>query len=95
MIYELLSEGKENKITTRELMSITGLSEREIVARVRKERGDKKMIMSTKVDGGGYFRPSTLEEMQIYYRQMRKSALSTLAIITAVRHEIKSRGGQV
>lgn len=96
MIYELLGDGFENKVTTPELMDRLGLSRREVIAQVQRERNKEgKIILSTKADGGGYYRPSSVEEMQIFYRGMRKEALSRLHILTSVRRKIKEKGGEV
>ena len=72
MIYELLSTGRENARTARDLAKLTGLDRRGVSHLVERERRAGKPICAT-CDGNtpGYFIPADRDEMQEYCDSLR------------------------
>lgn len=68
-IYKLLkanhATGEEKAMRTAEIMAITGMTKREIVRAVQRER-EKHFICSTTANGGGYYRPAHVSEIEHY-----------------------------
>lgn len=83
MIHKLLKKygarGRQNAMTTKQLMHLTGLSKREVTKAVERERR-KHFICSRMTDGGGYYRPATTTEIMAYIdsqeKRIEKHALS-------------------
>ena len=75
MIYQLLKKygarGRQNAMTTKQLMRLTGLSQREITKAVERERL-KHFICSQMTNGGGYYRPATTAEVLGYLNSQEK-----------------------
>ena len=75
MIYQLLKKhgarGRQNAMTTKQLMHLTGLSQREITKAVERERL-KHFICSQMTNGGGYYRPATTAEVLAYINSQEK-----------------------
>jgi len=76
MISEYLCKGQENAITLANLARITGLSEREIRKRISDARANGEVILSTTEITGGYYLPSTKEEVQRFVNAMTKRGRS-------------------
>lgn len=72
MIFELLSTGRENARTARDLANITGLPRRGISLLVERERRAGKPICAT-CDGNmpGYYIPADRNDMQQYCDSLR------------------------
>lgn len=72
MIYELLSTGRENARTARDLAKLTGLDRRGISHLVERERRAGRPICAT-CDGNtpGYYIAADREEMQSYCDSLR------------------------
>lgn len=72
MIFELLSTGRENARTARELAQMTGTDRRAVSLIVERERRAGKPICAT-CDGNapGYFIPADRDEMQDYCDSLR------------------------
>lgn len=66
-IYKLLKEhnakSEQRAIKTKEIMAITGMSQREVTKAVQHER-EKHFICSTMRNGGGYYRPASRADIQ-------------------------------
>ena len=65
------------------------------------DRTVKKMILTARLNGEiiascetGYFIPSTVEELETFYRTQRKRALTTLTSLKAVRAKLKAVKGE-
>ena len=67
MIYELLTEGRENARTARDLANLTGLDRRAVSLLVERERRAGRPICAT-CEGNtpGYYIAADREEMQRY-----------------------------
>lgn len=62
-IRELIPCGRQNRISTRDLMRMTGItSERKLREEIRKARANGAIIVSHKYEGG-YYRPEMYEEL--------------------------------
>lgn len=85
-IYDLLPTGENNAISRRELMSITGYTDRQLRRQIAAERRAGALILSS-VDGtrGGYFKPTegNSSEIKRYIASMASHAKNTL--ITAMK----------
>lgn len=75
MIYQLLKKygarGRQNAMTTKQLMRLTGLSRRKVTLAVERERR-KHFICSQMTNGGGYYRPATTAEVLDYIKAQEK-----------------------
>lgn len=81
-IYKLLKEhnakGEQRAIKTKEIMAITGMSQREVTKAVQRER-EKHFICATMRNGGGYYRPAHVSEIE-HYRNSQEKRIAMHAI---------------
>lgn len=76
-IESLLPVGKENAVTTQELVKITGCgSARELQQHIAYEREHGAIICSG--SGRGYWKPKNRQEIQQFVKTMNARALNTL-----------------
>ena len=75
------------RISMKGLSMLTGYDERKVRSLVLAARISGELIGS---DTRGYFIPSSVEELEAFYRAARKRALSTLSSLKAVRLKIKA-----
>lgn len=93
VIASLLPVGKENAISTKELVRIAGCSSsRELQQRIAEERRAGAIICSSTT--GGYFIPANREEMQEFYMVLKNRAKNTLRVLKSVRRALKVPEGQ-
>lgn len=71
-ISDLLHPGAENAIPRRDLMSLTGLSDRELRLKIEAERRQGTPILSDCI--GGYFLPGDQSELDRCVRSLRRRA---------------------
>ena len=90
-IYDLLKYGKKNRMTTLELLEITGTDERTLRGMVRRERIAGKLIAATKEHGGGYYIPDGPEEIQEFLDTMGKEARSIFYMMKSAREALKEQ----
>lgn len=88
-IYKLLKAnhaiGEERAMRTAEIMAITGMTKREIVRAVQRER-EKHFICSTMRNGGGYYRPAHISEIEKYKNgQEKRIAMHAISLQLARR----------
>ena len=95
MIEELLNKGHENKVTKTNLLSVLGMSERELVKQIHNERKAGALILSTTTDGGGYFLPANDAELKAYIKSMENRAANTFVAIRSARAALKEDAGQL
>ena len=77
LIEGLLPVGKENAITTQDLVKLSGCgSARELQQHIAYEREHGAIICSG--SGRGYWKPKNRQEIQQFVKTMRNRALSTL-----------------
>ena len=93
VIAGLLPVGKDNAISTKELVRITGCSSsRDLQQRISEERRAGAIICSSTT--GGYFIPANREEMQEFYMVLKNRARNTLGVLKSVRRALKLPEGQ-
>lgn len=78
-----------NRVHMNVLASLWGKSEREARREIESYRMRGTLIAS---DGGGYFIPTSIEEIAAYYRRHRKRAITTLRSLKETRRFLKSSG---
>lgn len=84
-IASLLLVGKENGLHLRDLVRLTGWTEREVRQQIHQERRKHIPILSNNRDG--YFLPATLQEREHCVRSMRHRAGEILAAARAIEGE--------
>ena len=89
-IYDLLPEGKDRAIKTAQLMDVTGIeTKRELCDEIRRERLQGALIISTKSNGGGYYRPKDDIEIATFVATFEKEAKSLFAMLKTARKVLK------
>ena len=89
----LLPFGKENAVTTQELMRLTGCgSARELQQRIAYERERGAVICSG--SGKGYWRPKDRQEIEQFIKTMKARALNTLKAVRSARRALRVPEGQ-
>lgn len=89
-IYDLLPKGQDNAISRRNLMAITGMSDRTLRATIAAERRSGALIMSsTDTENGGYYRPANVEELRRFVASMTKRGKATFAAIEQAQKELE------
>lgn len=92
-IMNLLPVGKENAISTADLVQLTGCkSARELQERIAYERNHGAVICSG--SGRGYWKPKDRQEIQEFVRTMDARALNTLRAAKSARAALKIPAGQ-
>lgn len=92
-IMNLLPVGKENAISTTELVRLTGCkSARDLQERIAYERNHGAVICSG--SGRGYWKPKDRQEIQEFVRTMDARALNTLRAAKSARAALKIPAGQ-
>lgn len=94
-IYKILKEhnakGEQRAIKTKEIMAITGMSQREVTKAVQRER-EKHFICSTMRNGGGYYRPAHGSEIERYKNsQEKRIAMHAISLRLARRFDKRRR----
>lgn len=90
-ILKALKQGRENAITRKQLVKLTGYNDRavrNIIADLRAE--GVPVVSNTKT--GGYYLPTTLEEANEYYNSMRSRAIKTFLSARATKQWIREHG---
>lgn len=93
MLSELLFQGYNNAISSKDLQKMTGLTERELRKVVERERLDGELILA---NPDGYFLPSKDTEAAAYEiaawcETQKTKALSMLYVERAVRKSAKEK----
>ena len=92
-IMNLLPVGKENAISTADLVRLMGCkSARDLQERIAYERNHGAVICSG--SGNGYWRPKDRQEIQEFVRTMDARALNTLRAAKSARAALKIPAGQ-
>lgn len=89
-IYDILPEGQENAVSRRQLMAMTGLSDRRLRRHIAAERRAGLLILSSTEKGGGYFRhtPGNAEELRRFIISMVNRGAETFAALRAAREAL-------
>lgn len=74
MIAEILTEGKENARTGRELRNLLHITARDLTAAIEKERRDGQPICASTGSNPGYYLAADKEEMQQYCNSLMRRA---------------------
>ena len=92
-IMNLLPVGKENAISTVDLVRLMGCkSARDLQERIAYERNHGAVICSG--SGRGYWKPKDRQEIQEFVRTMDARALNTLRVAKSARAALKIPAGQ-
>lgn len=93
LIEGLLPVGKENAVTTQDLVKLSGCgSARELQQRIAYEREYGAIICSG--SGRGYWRPKDRQEIQEFVHTMNARALNTLKAVKSAKRALKVPEGQ-
>ena len=96
MVSELLKKGKENAMTTKELMEIFHLSsKRELTTQVARERAAGVIICSKTSGKGGYYLPKDREEIVEFIDSMGNRAKNTFKTLKFAREYLRQVDGQI
>ena len=74
MIFEILSAGKENAKTARELAALLGCEPRVVTAQIEVERREGQPICAACGENPGYFLAANEQELETYCNQLRNRA---------------------
>ena len=89
----LLPVGRENAVTTEQLVRMTGCgSARELQQRIAYEREHGAIICSG--SGRGYWRPKDRQELQQFVKTMDNRAFNTLKAAKSAKRALKVPEGQ-
>lgn len=89
-IMSLLPVGKENAISTTDLVRLTGCgSARELQQRIASERNCGALICSG--SGRGYWRPKNRQEIQEFVRTLDARARNTLRVTQSAKAVLKQQ----
>mgnify|MGYP004492337149 CR=1 FL=1 len=91
-IFDLLPVGRENALTLRELVALTGEDERTVRRRIHAERKGGKLILSD--NQNGYFLPEDPSDVQRFIRSMNGRAREVAAISCAAEIALSEMTGQ-
>lgn len=87
-IYDLLPEGQKNALSRRELIALTGMSDRALRKAIADERRAGALILSNVEYGrSGYFRPApgNAGELRRYIASMTSRGRKTFAVLKAAK----------
>ena len=88
MIFDLLPTGEQNAISRRELMAITGYTDRQLRKQIAAERRAGALILSSPDRyNGGYFRHEVgnVAELRRFINFMSSHGRATFAVLKAAR----------
>ena len=89
-IRDMLPEGKENAIPSKELSALLGMtSVRELQQEIARERAAGAVILSTCQDGGGYYLPASDQEVKEFIRTLENRGKNTLAALRSARNYLR------
>lgn len=93
-IADILPVGKENAVTTAELVKLIGCkSARELQEKIALERNAGAIICSG--SGRGYWRPQNRQEIVEFVRTMESRAKNTLAAASGAKKALRVADGQM
>ena len=91
-VFDLLHPGAENGTTLKELVNLTGLTDREVRRRIQSERKMGLLILSD--NQNGYFLPETPDDIQRFARSMSRRAAEIARIARAAEAALADMAGQ-
>ena len=78
MVEEILSEGKENAVPGRDLCAILGITRRELMAQVERERRAGAPICASMGVNPGYYKAKDQREMWLYCESLYRRGVSII-----------------
>ena len=88
--FQLIPVGYENRVSTEQLVIIAGFkSPRLLQKHIELLRNSGAVIASTCRDGGGYYRPQTVPELQSYVNTCESRAKNTLRSLKSARKMLR------
>lgn len=84
MVYELLPTGKSNAVRKEKLCAKLGIDARTLRKYIMKERQDGAVILSN-AKTGGYYRPSTPEELDEFIKTQKGQIFSRFRSIRSAQ----------
>lgn len=85
IIEPLLSYGRESTISSKELMTVLNMSERELRAQVAYERNRGAIICSS---NQGYFKFKNREELKVFYKTLQNKANSIYQALRSAKRAL-------
>ncbi len=86
MIFEFLEIGEENALSPEYIKTSLGLtSVRAVQKQIERERAEGKVILSSTIPPGGYYRPKTALEIRQFIRTLENRGSKTLAALNGAR----------
>jgi hypothetical protein len=97
-IHQLLkarhANGEQRAMRTKEIVAITGMTQREVTKAVQRER-EKHFICATMSNGGGYYRPVHISEIE-HYKNVQEKRIAMHAIsLRLARRFIRKRNSNL
>jgi len=93
-IMDILPTGKENAISTGDLVKVTGCtSSRDLRESIARERNAGAIICSG--SGGGYWRPKNRQEIKEFCHNMESRAFNILEAAKSAKEALKVPDGQL
>lgn len=94
-ILAVIGTGEENKTSTAEIILKTGLKERQIRKAVHDLRIAGVLICSSTAPPGGYFLPTSPEEVRPFVKSMSRRGKSVFAAASSAREKAGVFDGQL
>ncbi len=99
MIEELIPCGKVNAVSREWLAGATGMTDREVRREIANAREERKVVILSRSDGAGYYRPlpEDADDLNLFVRREKARALSILKGLTAAKRlqkELNERVGE-
>lgn len=86
---------EETRLKADELMAACGIdNKRDLQSRIRRERLDGAIILSTKSKGGGFWTSTNYEEIARYTEKLRLEGVACIAAGKSARKFLKTIEGQ-
>lgn len=93
MVQEVLAAGAENAITAQELCDRLGFdSVRELQKEIARERAAGAVILSSSDAPGGYYTPSSSQEVKRFIKTLENRAKNTFLALRSARNYIRQQG---
>ncbi len=92
-IHQLLkarhANGEQRAMRTKVIMAITGMTQREVTKAVQRER-EKHFICATMSNGGGYYRPAHVSEIE-HFKNGQEKRIAMHAISLRLARKFMNR----
>lgn len=86
MIYEFLEAGEENALSPEYIKTSLGFSSvRALQKQIERERSEGKVILSSTIPPGGYYRPKSALEIRKFIQTLEHRGIRTLAALKGAK----------